>query len=74
MSDTVAEFSVGTTVRTTNPNLDMREEWTERAWGQKRWGVEGVVVSEHNFHGPCFEVEHEDGTKATYHFTEIELQ
>jgi hypothetical protein len=72
MSEAVT-FPNGAQVRTTLANLSMREEWTERAWEQKRWGVVGTVIDEHNGHGLCYEVLHEDGTKAAYDPTELEL-
>jgi hypothetical protein len=69
----VVGFAVGDSVRTTKPNLSMRDDWTEVAWSRKRWGVEGKITSKHNSHGVCFEVEHEDGTKAVYDASELEL-
>ncbi len=64
----------GTRIRTTAPNMDMRDEWTLAAWEKKRWGVGGVIVTHHDSHGLCYDVLHDDGTEASYDPSEFELE
>ena len=33
-------ISHGTKVRTTEPNMALRDEWTEEGWANKKWGME----------------------------------
>lgn len=72
MADPV-EITSGSTVRTQFSEEVNRDDWTEVGWERKRWGVEGIVTGEHNSHGLCYDVTHEDGTKATYDPLELEV-
>lgn len=36
-------------------------------------GVEGEVIGEHNSHGLCYDVQHEDGTTVSYDPLELEV-
>ena len=73
MTNQVEKITNGSKVRTQICAEVNREEWTERGWERKQWGVEGVVTGEHNSHGLCYEVTHEDGTKACYDPLELEV-
>jgi hypothetical protein len=63
----------GTKVETTQPNMSLREEWSDAAWSQRLWGVIGVIVTHHDAHGLFYDVRHEDGTVAGYDPTEFEV-
>jgi hypothetical protein len=39
---------------------DTATDWTADAYASRRWGVEGLVVKEHNSHGQVFSVQHDD--------------
>ena len=62
-----------TLVRTTQPNMELRKEWTDEAWANRKWGVEGMVLMHHDSHGLCYDVHHEDGTKGCYDPSELEV-
>lgn len=66
-------ISRGTTVRTTQPNLDLRDEWADEAWVRRKWGVQGKVLTHHDSHGLCYDVRHEDGTVGCYDPSELEV-
>lgn len=59
-------ISPGTMVKTTQPNWDLRDEWTDEGWAERKWGVHGKVIIHHDSHGLCYDVQHEDGTVACY--------
>ncbi len=61
----------GTAVRTTQPNMAMRDEWTPEGWAKRQWGVQGGVITHHDSHGLCYEVRHPDGTVGCYDPTEL---
>ena len=63
----------GTEVRTTEPNMEMRREWTAEAWASKKWDVRGTVVTHHDSHGLCYDVKHEDGSIGSYDPSELEV-
>ena len=63
----------GTRVRTTEPNMALRREWTEEAWAGKKWGVLGTVITHHDSHGLCYDVRHADGTRGSYDPSEFEV-
>lgn len=66
-------IDVGTTVKTTEPNLAKQREWTAEAWAGRQWGVEGPVVRYHDSHGLSYKVRHPDGTIGNYDPSELEL-
>lgn len=63
----------GTIVKTTQPNLAMREEWTDQGWAQRKWGIIGPIITYHDSHGLYYEVQHPDGTIGCYDPSEIEV-
>ncbi len=63
----------GTRVRTTEPNMALRKEWTDEGWAKKKWGVEGAIITHHDSHGLCYDVKHEDGTQGCYDPSEFEV-
>lgn len=64
-------ISIGTKVKTTNPNMELKEEWTEEAWEKRKWGITGTVIEFHDSHGLYYKVLHEDETTAAYDPTEL---
>jgi hypothetical protein len=60
----------GTTVETIKPEVESTD-WAPEALKNRRWNVSGKVVGHSDSHGLCFEVEHEDGTKAWYERREL---
>ena len=66
-------ISPGTKVRTTQPNMALRKEWTDEGWESKEWGVQGVVIAHHDSHGLCYDVRHEHGTQGCYDPSELEI-
>jgi len=63
----------GTEVKTTQPNLEKRGEWTDEGWASKKWGVQGTVITHHDSHGLCYDVRHEDGSQGCYDPSELEI-
>ena len=61
----------GTAVKTTQPNWDKCEEWTDEGWARRKWGVDGVILTHHDSHGLCYEVRHPDGTVGCYDPSEL---
>lgn len=59
-------LSPGTSVMTTEPNLEKRSEWTDAAWKKRRWGVRGRIFSHSDAHGLCYKIRHADGEVAWY--------
>jgi hypothetical protein len=72
-ASTPEPISPGTMVRTTRPNMDKRNEWTDESWWSRLWGVEGSVITHHDSHGFCYDVRHPDGSQGCYDPTEIEV-
>lgn len=66
-------ISHGTKVRTTEPNMALRDEWTEEGWANKKWGMEGNILTHHDSHGLCYDVKHSDGTVGCYDPSELEI-
>lgn len=66
-------ISSGTAVKTTQPNWDLRNEWTDEGWAKRKWGVQGRVITHHDSHGLCYDVRHEDGTVGCYDPSELEV-
>lgn len=66
-------ISPGTVVKTTQPNLEMRNEWTDEGWARRRWGVRGTVITRHDSHGLCYGVRHPGGTVGCYDPSELEV-
>ena len=64
-------ISPSTTVRTTEPNESKREEWTDEGWAKRKWGVTGTVLTHHDSHGLCYDVQHPDGSVGCYDPSEI---
>ncbi len=62
-----------TPIRTTQPNMALRKEWTDRAWEKRKWGVQGKIINRHDSHGLCYSVRHEDGSEAYYDPSEFEV-
>ncbi len=65
-------ISPGTSVRTTQENPEITD-WTKQAKKNRKWGVEGKVVTHHDSHGLCYDVRHSDGTGGCYDPTELEI-
>jgi hypothetical protein len=63
----------GTVVRTTQPDMSLRGEWTDEGWAKRKWGVRGNVVTHHDSHGLCYDVRHEDGSVGCYNPSELEV-
>lgn len=63
----------GTVVKTTEPNMKMRGEWTEEGWASRQWGVEGPIITHHDSHGLSYEVKHPDGTIGYYDPSEFKV-
>ena len=72
-TETYPPISPGTSVKTTQPNLEKRREWTDKGWASKKWGVRGSVITHHDSHGLCYDVRHEDGTEGSYDPSELEI-
>jgi hypothetical protein len=66
-------ISPGTTVMTTKPNLQKRNQWTDEGWAGRQWGVQGSVITHHDSHGLCYEVRHPDGTVGCYDPSELQI-
>ena len=60
-------------MRTTQPNIEKRNEWTEECLASKKWNVQGIVLRHYDSHGLCYEVKHEDGTEGCYDPSELEV-
>ncbi len=74
MSKKWPPIDTGTEVSTTRPNRKMLSEWTEEAKEKRRWGVKGKVITHHDSHGLCYEVQHEDdGTVGCYDPSELKV-
>lgn len=65
-------LSPGTKVKVTELNEDMRDQWSPGVWESKKPGASGEVLTHHDSHGLCYEVEHEDGTVGDYDPSELE--
>jgi len=63
----------GSVVKTTQPNLALRKEWTDEGWEKRKWNVRGRVVTHHDSHGLCYDVRHDDGTEGCYDPSELEV-
>lgn len=66
-------LSPGRKVKTTRPNMALRKEWTDEGWRERKWNVQGTVVSHSDSHGLCYKVRHEDGTGGYYDPSELEI-
>lgn len=71
MNEKYPPISRGTTVRTTTPNEDKRGEWTDEGWAKRKWGAKGTVLTHHDSHGLCYDVQHQDGSVGCYDPSEI---
>ena len=69
----IAFISPETIVRTIRPNESKRKEWTEEGWASRQWGVTGKVLTHHDSHGLCYEVQHEDQSVGYYDPSELEV-
>jgi len=58
-------FSVGDKVKTILTDK-ISDDWLPEALPKRKFGVLGVIVAEHNSHGECYEVQHDDGTIGSY--------
>ncbi len=66
-------ISPGTLVKTIEPNLALRDEWTDEGWAKRKWGVRGKILTHHDSHGLCYDVRHEDGTEGCYDPSELRV-
>ena len=66
-------ISPGTSVKTTEPNLSMRDTWTDEGRAGRRWGIQGEVLTHHDSHGLYYDVQHKDGTVGCYDPSELEV-
>ena len=66
-------ISPETVVKTTQPNWELRGEWTDKGWAERKWNVEGKVITHHDSHGLCYDVRHPDGTVGCYDPSELEV-
>jgi len=66
-------ISPGTRVKTTQPNMTMRREWSDKVWASRRWGIQGTVTTHHDAHGLSYEVKHPDGSIGHYDPSELEV-
>lgn len=71
--DKYPPISPGTRVKTTEPNMALRKEWTDEGWARKKWDMEGEVITHHDSHGLCYDVKHQDGTEGCYDPTEFKV-
>jgi len=69
----IERLSNGTVIKTKSPNKKKRNEWTEEAWNQRRWHVNGKIIN--RIISPVFyyNVMHNDGTCAGYDPSEITI-
>ena len=65
-------ISAGTLVKTTSSNTP-DSEWSPAVRVNRKWGVQGKVLTHHDSHGLCYEVRHSDGTVGTYDPSELEV-
>lgn len=65
-------ISAGTLVKTTSPNTP-DSEWASEARANRKWGVQGRILTHHDSHGLCYEVKHSDGTVGAYDPSELEV-
>ena len=65
-------ISAGTLVKTTSPTTP-NSEWTFEARANRKWGVQGRILTHHDSHGLCYEVKHPDGTVGAYDPSELEV-
>jgi hypothetical protein len=72
-TDVYPPISLGTWVRTTEPNPELRNEWTEEGLEKRRWNVQGIVVGHHDSHGLCYDIRHEDDSIGCYDPSELEV-
>ena len=64
-------ISPGTLVKTTQPNMALRGEWTADGWAKRKWGVKGEVLAHHDSHGLYYDVRLPDGTVGCYDSSEL---
>ena len=65
-------LSPGTLVKTTSSKTP-DSEWTAEARANRKWGVQGKVLTHHDSHGLCYEVRHSEGTVGAYDPSELEV-
>lgn len=63
----------GTRVMTTKASLGKRKEWTDEGWARRKWDVQGTIITHHDSHGLCYDVQHKDGTKGCYDPSELKI-
>ena len=66
-------ISPGTVIVTMQPNLEMRDEWTDEGWASRKLGVRGTVITHHDSHGLYYDVRHTDGTVGCYDPSELKV-
>lgn len=71
-SDQPGRLAIGTRVCTQQPDVPTTG-WTAGALEARKWGVEGTVIAEHDSHGLCYDVRHDDGTQGCYEPSELVL-
>jgi hypothetical protein len=63
-------IQIGTRVETIKPARESND-WTAEALAARKWGVSGKIIKEHDSHGLCYDVRHEDGTTGCYEPREL---
>ena len=61
---------IGQRVRTLKPLHN--DQYTRLARALRKWGVTGTIEDEHDSHGLCYDVHHDDDTYGSYDPDEIE--
>ncbi|MBT5808190.1 hypothetical protein HOI18_02840 [Candidatus Uhrbacteria bacterium] len=72
-ASSLSPLLTGTLVVTTEENKSLRGEWEEDTLKMRVWGIAGQIVGHSDSHGLCYDVEHTDGTRASYDSTEFDV-
>lgn len=62
-----------TRVKTTQSDTARIGDWQPASLAEQKWGVGGKIISHSDSHGLCYQVEHDDGSKAWYNPSELEV-
>ncbi len=65
------KLTPGTKVLTTTAKV---HDWTAEALLKRKWGVRGEIITHHDSHGLCYDVQHSDGSVGTYDPSEFEIR
>lgn len=71
--ETHSLISPGSLVKTTRPNFDLNNDWSNDALDTRRWGVQGIILRHHDSHGLYYDVQHADGTEGHYDPSELQV-